>query len=195
MAFFNVIQDKTDQEFVIIKLYSQKLEVETIIMFSSDVWWMNTEYVREDFLSADVCERPEDSWSDLHHPETVRHHPLRIWYPSDDIISVCVCVCVFQFLILTLSPHSHVYVLEKSQHKVPEEALKVSQCVCVNSVCVCVCVNSVWTVCVCVCEQCVFVCEQCVNSVCVNSVCVWTVCVCEQCVNSVCVCVNSVCVC
>lgn len=27
---------------------------------------------------------------------------------------------------LTLSAHAHVYILEKSQHKVPEEALKVS---------------------------------------------------------------------
>ncbi|XP_040920661.1 centrosomal protein of 170 kDa protein B isoform X1 [Toxotes jaculatrix] len=31
---------------------------------------------------------------------------------------------MISFVFLTFSPHSHVYVLEKSQHKVPEEALK-----------------------------------------------------------------------
>ena len=35
--------------------------------------------------------------------------------------SQCVCVCA-----LTTPPHVHVYILERSQHKVPEEALKVS---------------------------------------------------------------------
>ena len=42
--------------------------------------------------------------------------PGREW-----IKGVCVCVCA-----LTTPPHVHVYVLERSQHKVPEEALKVS---------------------------------------------------------------------
>ncbi len=65
--------------------------------------------------------------------------------PMTSSVSLCVCVsfvfaCVnVSVFSWTVSPHSHVYVLEKSQHRVPEEALKVSVCVCV---CVCVCVRA-----------------------------------------------------
>ncbi len=34
---------------------------------------------------------------------------------------------VGMFVYLTPPAHAHVYILEKSQHKVPEEALKVSK--------------------------------------------------------------------
>lgn len=49
-----------------------------------------------------------------------------------EVLSHCftkmkVCLCT-----LTLPAHAHVYILERSQHKVPEEALKVSN---TDSVC------------------------------------------------------------
>lgn len=49
-------------------------------------------------LFADVCERPEDPWSDIYHPQTVRHHPLWIWYPSDGIVSQLVWQCMSLFV-------------------------------------------------------------------------------------------------
>lgn len=48
-------------------------------------------------------------------------------------MSLFVCVCDNFNIFLSYCSHSHVYVLEKSQHKVPEEALKVGVCGCVFS--------------------------------------------------------------
>lgn len=58
------------------------------------------------------------------------------------LTNICTNIWLFQiflqsFFFLTTSLHSSVYVLERSQHKVPEEALKVCVWRCMLHVCVC----------------------------------------------------------
>lgn len=78
-----------------------------------------------------LCRRLWTIWGFLIRPTSPSNCPTA---SASDTISFrwhhyhCVHVLLFAnfSIVLNASPHSHIYVLEKSQHKVPEEALKVS---------------------------------------------------------------------
>lgn len=60
---------------------------------------------------------------------------IRFGYDILHFVCLYECCCLMPFVVFLTTPsHSHVYILEKSQHKVPEEALKVCLCLCLYSV-------------------------------------------------------------